>query len=205
MRQTASGLNRGWLAVLGVLLILAGAAGVLISTGLWVTLAAAAGLALNRPTATSHVLGSQTTSFLGMTAVVVGVGVLGVILGLLGLAWLLAQIPRTNAAKAFRLHDDAATGLTVVEPGVLTHAVEHDLENLPGVSNASAVLRGTAAAPELTVKVTAHDRTDIQQLLASIHGDVAGNLSTAMDAPLKRLGVQVDIGGSRRTTDHVTL
>lgn len=62
MRQTASGLNRGWLAVLGVLLILAGAAGVLISTGLWVTLAAAAGLGLDRPAATSHVIGSEARS-----------------------------------------------------------------------------------------------------------------------------------------------
>lgn len=205
MRQTASGLNRGWLAVIGLVLLLLGVAGVFISTGLWVSLTAAAGLGLDRPTASSHIIGSQTTSFFGISAVAVGVAALGVILGVLGLAWLLAQIPRTNAARAFRLHDDATSGLTIVEPGVLTDAVEHDVQNLPGVNHVSAVLRGTASAPELTVKVTANDRTDIQQLLGSIRRDVVANLTTAMDAPLKRLGVQIDIGGTRRSTDHVTL
>lgn len=205
MRQTASGLNRGWLAVIGILLILTGAAGVLISAGLWVSLTAALGLGLDRPSASNHIIGSRTTAFFGMPGVVVGVAVLGVILGVLGLAWLLAQIPRTNAARVFRLHDDAAAGLTVIQPSVLTDAVEHDVANLPGVSHVSAVLRGTAAAPELTVKVTTNARTNIQQLLGSIRHDVVANLCTAMDAPLKHLGIQVDIGGTRRSTDHVTL
>ncbi len=205
MRQTFSGANRGWLAFIGLVLLIAGLLGILISTGLFLRLATAVGLDFDRPAPTSHIIGSATTSFFAMTVVVVGVLIVGVILGVLGLVWLLAQIPRTNEAKPFRMHDDAVLGLTVVEPSVLTGAVENDVETLDGVNDASAVLRGTAAQPELTIKLSANDRTDIQRLLHQIRTQIAGNLATAMEVPLRRLAVQVDITNVKQTSDNVTL
>ena len=70
---------------------------------------------------------------------------------------------------------------------------------------ASAVLRGTARVPELTLRVSADDRTDLRGLLTSIRTEAAQNLSTALDTPIAHLGVQLDIDRGKRTTSSVTL
>lgn len=204
MRQFPTGLNRTWLAIIGLVSLLAGLAGTAIGTGLLGTIvsgsASPAGLQRTDPT-----LSPAVTDLFGSTAAVTAVGVVGAVLALLGLAWLRAQIPRTNAAPAFRLHDDAAAGLTVCGPAVLTDAVSADVRALPGVTDADAVLRGTAQEPELTLRLTANDRTDIPALLGCVQGQVVNDLETAMGAPLAHLAVQVDISPERRTADSVTL
>lgn len=205
MRQLAGGLNRGWLAVIGVLLLLAGVAGALATTGALGQLLAQAGTGQNGPAAGSPVVDGAVGNLLTQPVAVVAVAVVGVILGVLGLAWLLAQIPRTNAAQPYRLHDDAVSGLTVCPPDVLATAVADDIKSYAGVNGASAVLRGTSGAPELTVEVSADDRTDLRSLLTAIRTDAAANLSTALDTPLAHLGVQLDIDRGKRTTSSVTL
>jgi len=205
MRQTAARLNRTWLTILGILLLLTGLAVLLIGTGLLAPAARAVGLAVTRPTPTNHVLGAGTASAFGLTWVVLVTAIVAVIVGLLGLAWLIAQIPRSNEAKPFRLHDDAQTGLTRCEPGVLTNAVEEQIKALPGVNNASAVLRGTSSGPDLTVKVTASERTDLARLLSSIQNTVAADLADSLDTKLRRLGVQVEVSSANKHADHITV
>ena len=205
MRQTAARLNRAWLTVLGILLLLGGLTVLLIGTGLLAPAARAAGLGLSRPTPSNHLFGSATATAFGLTWVVVLTAVVAVVVGLLGLAWLVAQIPRSNEAKPFRLHDDARTGLTRCAPSVLTDAVEEQIKALPGVQNASAVLRGTSSSPDLTVKVTASDRTDLTRLLASIQNGVAADLAGALDTPLRRLGVQLEVDATKTKTHQITV
>ena len=129
----------------------------------------------------------------------------GVVVGLLGLAWLVAQVPRTNKAKPFRLHDDAKTGMTRCESSVLTDAVEEQIKALPGVQNASAVIRGTSADPDLTVKVTAGDRTDLPRLLTRLQNEVAADLAGALDTKLRRLGVQIEVDTAKTKTNQITV
>ena len=205
MYQTAARLNRAWLTVLGILLLLAGLVGVAIGTGLLARLGTATGVNLSRPGASNHLFGAATASAVALTWVVLLIALVGVVLALLGLAWLLAQIPRANEAKPFRLHDDARTGLTRVEASVLTDAVEAQVKALPGVHNASAVLRGSAAQPDLTLKVTASDLTDIPRLLDTLANRVAADLGTSLDTTLRRLGVQVEIDTTKVSSDHITL
>ncbi|MEO7751907.1 MAG: hypothetical protein ABIS35_00690 [Terracoccus sp.] len=198
MRQFATGLNRTWLAVIGVLLLLLGLAAAAIGTGLLAS-ATSAG-----PTSGDRVIGSGAAATFASTGAIVAVLLVGLVVALLGLGWLLAQVPRTNAADDYRLQDDATTGLTTISPAVLTDAVSAQLQTLPGVTAADAVLRGTAARPELTVRLTANDRTDVPALLRSIRSGAVGDLAAAMGAPLSRLGVQVDISPERRSSDSVT-
>ena len=205
MYQTAARLNRAWLTVLGILLLLAGLLGVAIGTGLLARLGTATGVSLSRPGAGNHLFGAATASAVALTWVVLLIALVGVVLALLALAWLLAQIPRANEAKPFRLHDDARSGLTRVEASVLTDAVEAQVKALPGVHNASAVLRGSAAQPDLTLKVTASDRTDIPRLLDTLANRVAADLGTSLDTTLRRLGVQVEIDTTKVSSDHITL
>jgi len=205
MRQLAGRLNRGWLAVIGVLLLVVGLAATLATTGVLGQLLTMTGTGWPAPAPDSPVVDGAAGGLLAQPLVIVAVAVLGVILAVLAIAWLLAQIPRTNAARPFRLHDDATTGLTVCPPDVLATAVADEVTSYPGVNGASAVLRGTSRAPELTVKVSADDRTDLRGLLASIRTEAAQNLSTALDTPIAHLGVQLDIDRGKRTTSSVTL
>ena len=205
MHQTAARLNRACLTVIGLLLLLTGVAVIVIGAGLLQPVARALGLGLNRPAPGDRLFGAATAAALDHAWVALVLAVVGVVLALLGLAWLLAQIPRTNEAKPFRLHDSAADGLTRCAPDVLTDAVEAQIEALPDVTDASAVLRGTVAQPDLTVKVTASDRADIPQLLDTLQNQVADDVGGALDTRLRRLGVQVEVGTTRSRTHQIIL
>lgn len=205
MRQTAARLNRAWLSVIGLLLLLAGLAVVVIGTGLLQRLSRTAGLALDRPAPGTSLFGSGAGAAFGLTWVVVSLAVLGVVLALLALAWLVAQVPRSNEAKPFRLHDDAEDGLTRCAPDVLTDAVEAQVKALPDVHDASAVLRGTVRQPDLTVKVTASDRADLPRLLDTLQTQVAADVGHALDTQLRRIGVQIEIGTTKTKAHQIRL
>jgi hypothetical protein len=199
MRQFATGLNRTWLGLIGLLLLLLGLASLAVGTG---RLSLVLG---DGPRADDPLLGPWVSDVFADTAAVVGIGLVAVLVALLGLGWLLAQVPRTNAAAVYRLQDDATRGLTTCAPAVLTGAFAEDLQTLPGVVAADAVLRGTAQEPELTVRLTATDRTDIPSLLAAVQAGPVANLATALEASPTHLAVQIDISPERRTSDRVTL
>jgi len=205
MRRTAATANRIWLAVTGIVALLAGIVGILIATGLLRTVGAALGMDLSRPAPADHLSGAGTRAALSITWVVMLVAVAGVVLGLLALAWLIAQIPRTDPARPFRLHDDARDGLTRCDPAVLTTAVETQIQRLPRVHSADAVLRGTAQDPELTVKVTVGERADVPALLHHIQTHVAHDLGQALDTRLSRLAVQVEIGATKTRSHQIAV
>ena len=198
MRQFATGLNRTWLAILGVLLLVGGLLALAIGTGLATTVTTSA------PTSSTRVIGSGAAQTFASNGAVILVLVIALVAALLGLRWLLAQVPRTNAAAALRLQDDAASGITTVEPSVLTDAVSRQVQRLAGVTSASAVMRGTADAPELTVTLTANDHTDVPALLRALQTGPVADLERAIEAQLTRLGVQVDISPEKRTSDSVS-
>lgn len=205
MRQTVGALNRTWLAIIGLIGLLLGLAGLLFATGLANQLAQALGLntQLAQPAEPAVPVDLQTV--LEPQPVAIITAVVGILLGLLALAWVIAQIPRRNQARPLRLHEDGADGLIICEPNVLTRAVENQIEDFPGVIDADAVLRGTASAPELTVNVTVDDRADVQEVIDRVHNDAAADLETALETPLRRLGVLVDVSIKRKSDKAVVL
>lgn len=195
MRRTAARLNRAWLAVLGLLLLLVGAIGLGVQLQLGARLLP--GLALTWPAPGNPLLGDA--GWLDAPWLPVVVAVLGVVLALLAVLWLIAQVPRRDAAKPFRLHDSAADGLTRCSPEVVTDAVESQVGAMPGVRSASAVLRGSATHPDLTLRVAVSDDADLPRLLRALDEDVAADVGTALDTQLARLGVVLDVDrGSTR-------
>ena len=205
MRQTAARLNRAWLTVAGILLILVGLGMLLVGSGQLTRVGRWVGLGLDRPTDSSRLLPTGAASAFAMTWVVLLVALAGLVVALLGLAWLVAQLPRSNEAKPYRLHDDVTTGLTRCAPSVLTDGVEAQVKRIPGVHNASAVLRGTAQRPDLTMRVTASDRTDLTRLLGILQNKVAADLGTALDTQVNRLGVQFEVDSAKTRTDKITV
>ena len=194
MRQYAGTLNRGWLSFLGALGLLGGLYALLASVGI-----------LPGPEMGNKVDADQFSSFVDRTEAVVGIALLGIIIGVLALAWLIAQIPRANTARPIRFHDDATRGLTLCDPKAITAAVEDDVRSLASVTSADAVLRGTAAAPELIVRVGVDDRADMETLMQELRTDVVGNFTTAMGTSPSLLGVKLEVERVKRTTDSVTI
>jgi hypothetical protein len=196
MRQTAGTLNRTWLAVLGILVLAAGTALLLQANGtlhaLWNT----------APSWASVVTGDLHALFAPswMAAILL---IIGVIIAALGLLWIIAQIPRKNTAGAYRLHDDGSQGFTLCDPSVLAAAVENRINALPGVVTSAALLRGTASAPDLSLKVTVNDRADIHDLIHRIQTSTLPELSNALEAPLQRSRLQIDISGRTQSTGTV--
>ncbi len=107
---------------------------------------------------------------------------------MLGLLWIIAQIPRKNMAGAYRLHDVGSQGFTLCDPSVLAAAVENQINTLPGVVTSAALLRGTAKAPDLTLKVTVNDRADVRDLIHRIQTSTLPELSNAWTRPCSAAG-----------------
>ncbi|MDN5724418.1 MAG: alkaline shock response membrane anchor protein AmaP [Propionibacteriales bacterium] len=133
------------------------------------------------------------------------VGVAGLLIALIGLSWFIAQVPRRDDAKALRLHQDPTRGTTSLPSAVIRRAVEAQLDAMPGVTDSRALLRGTARAPELTIRVTADDRTDIADLVSQIRGRIAPDLAASLETALAHLAVRVDDGGTRQSTQRTVL
>ncbi|MGF9664252.1 hypothetical protein AAIH25_20540 [Arthrobacter crystallopoietes] len=197
MRQHAGALNRTWLAILGILVLAGGVLVLLIASGTLQTISSAI------VPAGSPVMTVDLHAVFGPAYATAIVLAAGLITGALGLWWILAQIPRKNPAGKYRLHRDPASGTTLCDPSVLASAVEHQVNTLPGVVGSSALLRGTATEPELTMKVTINNRADVQDLLHRINTDVIADLSTALETPMRRTGIQIEVS-SRNASSGTT-
>lgn len=196
MRQTAGTLNRTWLAILGILLLAAGTALLLQSNG---TLQAL----LNTARFWESVVTGDLHAFFAQPWVAAVLLLTGVILGVLGLLWIIAQIPRKNRAGAYRLHDDGSQGFTLCDSSVLAAAVENRINNLPGVVTSAVLLRGTARAPDLSLRVTINDRADVRDVIHRIQTSALPELSYALEAPLQSSRLQIDISGRSQSTGTV--
>jgi hypothetical protein len=196
MRQTAGTLNRIWLAVLGILVLTVGTALLLQSNG---TLRAL----LNTARFWESVVTGDLHAFFAQPWVAATLLIVGVIIAVLGLLWIIAQIPRKNTAGAYRLHDDGSQGFTLCDPSVLAAAVENQINTLPGVISSAVLLRGTARAPDLSLRVTVNDRADVQNLIHRIQTSTLPELSYALEAPLQRCRLQIDISGRTQNTGTV--
>ncbi|WP_247827388.1 alkaline shock response membrane anchor protein AmaP [Arthrobacter antioxidans] len=199
MRDTAERLNRTWLAIIGLLALLLGAAGILLATGAAATITDSLdpGFSAARPAdpALPESFGDAAAADIAPIILTI----VAVLTGILALLWLLAQIPRRHQARTFRLHaEDGAAGYTLCEPRVFSEAVESHVQRLPGVTGADALLRGSAGACDLALNVRVDDRADVQDLLHRIHSDVAGDLETALESPLRKLAVLVTVGNRQR-------
>lgn len=179
MRQHAGTANRVWLIILGLLCLAAGLYVILLASSV---VGSAEGPVLYGP--------PENVTDPDYAPVVAILG--GLLIGLLGLWWILAQIPRRAAAGPFRLQESPSRGTTVCNPSVLAAAVENDTDQIPGVVDSSAMLRGTAEEPDLTLKVTVNARADIGEVVRRIQETVVPNLASALENPLHSLGIQLE-------------
>ncbi|MFI9380800.1 alkaline shock response membrane anchor protein AmaP [Kutzneria sp. NPDC052558] len=158
-------LNRTLLALLGIVLLAAGA------------IAAAAHFARIGPLAPDSAVLPDLGRPPAWTPTAVGAA--GVIIGLLALRWLLAQFGRGPKTHTWQHTEES--GATTYRPTIAVTPFEDEVAALPGVRSAAADLGGTRDAPTLALLVTAEPDADLRSIRQALAADVLPRLRQALD------------------------
>lgn len=195
MSSTASfrktgGPARATLAGLGLLLLAGGGTALSRSLRVWDATAGAG----RRRRSTLPVLTPDVTSWVHRHAGVVYpvAAAAGLLLALLGYQLLRSQL-RTRPAKTRQvdLTDDPAGGVTRISTSVVSEAFVDDLASVPGVEDASAVLRGDPGRPLIDIQLDIADDADVDRVLERIGSGPLAALRDAFDLEPAHTAVEV--------------
>jgi hypothetical protein len=196
--------NRTLLGVLGLLLVLSGALVLLITTNRLNAVLRQLGTARRQPPADGPMMPAGV-AIMPDPALLAIVAFAALLVAGLSTWWLVAQFPRRRKTPDFRLSADVAHGTTVVTLAALSSAISGQLEQLPGVLSAQAVVRGAVQATHLVVRVTVDDRSDVAAVMTQIVAEVGGGLGEALGTKVDSLQVLVGIGHQDRTAAAAVL
>lgn len=183
--------NRAILFLLGLVLILAAAAVVVIAMGLLSQLLGQ----WDQAPAPGDSLGAADSLPAWLPGAVL---VASALLVLLGLWWIVTAVPRTDRAGEFQLHTDGRDGVTRLNTTVLQRAIGESVEMLPGVVSSTVRLEGTAKAPGLLIKVEIDERSNIRESTEKLHRQVCAEVEQSLQAQLS--GVRLIIDPVRRSS-----
>lgn len=169
-RRTGRG-NRIALLLIGLALLLGGAAGLLRGLNVWPGwLGAHHALIIDKPT--RHWVAAQPWFWPTVAAV-------SVLVFLLTLWWLAAQA-QTRTLRRVALEPDARRGATYLPARAVTSAIENDLAASPYVRRSTAALTGTASTPRLALSVTMAADADPAEAVSRI-GQAVQRLRAALE------------------------
>ncbi|WP_062429727.1 hypothetical protein [Herbidospora daliensis] len=160
--------NRTGLALLGLILLAAGAVALALGLGVFGANAARASL-----------LPGIVSAFAGSTswfwpAVAAG----GFVLGAIGLGWLLAQF-RLDRLNRVRL-ESGPSGITEIGAKQAGETLADQVSAYQGVRRARASLRGKPDAPALDLRVTSRDPAHPDALITRLHDEALPDLRSAL-------------------------
>lgn len=170
MDRHASRLNHVALALLGLLLLAAGAAGLARGLGAFGSRAA------SDPLITDRMREFAQDQGWFWPAVVAA----GVVLALLGLTWLLAQA-RSERLPGLSLDSGPDGGTTRLSGRAVTHALEDEVAEYPDVKSARAWLLGSSRRPRLRMNVSYREDTDLAGLRDRIDREAVARVKTALE------------------------
>lgn len=167
--------NRVGLTLLGLTLLAAGGLAVARALG-----AFGAGAA-RQPLLTDDIAASGRPWFWPAVAVA------SLIIGVIGLAWLLAQLRRERRGR-WRVASHPS-GVTEVDSRPASQAVAAQIGTYPDVRRAHAVLRGPSDAPRLDLRITVRESADLTDLVTRLHDEAVPDLRDTLG--LHRLPTRV--------------
>jgi hypothetical protein len=193
MRRRATRGNRTGHALLGLPLLLAGAAVLGRSAGMYGGSAAAP---LYPPAAQRYIHGNGWIWPAEAAA--------AIIIGLVCLRWLLVQ-PRRDVLRRVRLdsdhRDQPGAGRTILPAGAVTDFISSDLADQPGVRRSTATLSGHPDEPELWLTVSTTADIDLARLRDHLTCELLPSLRSSLGQP--GLTAYLSITITRRTEhDH---
>jgi hypothetical protein len=168
-------LNRTVLALLGLLLLLAGALVLLVGSGAATSAPAGLPVAADAPLlpptpdppAWLPWAGTAVATFVGLAA----------------LRWLAAQAVRVPRGTNWQLADDPHTGATLLSTTAAAAPLAAEISTYPGVRAATARLAGVHQHPELHIQITMDDRASLSDLRHRIDEAAIPRLIGALDLP----------------------
>jgi hypothetical protein len=174
--------NRFALTVLGVLLLLAGAAAMAASAGEF-------GTAFSRRTLFANRVGGYVGQH-GSWVWPAAAGA-GLILALLMLRWLTALLIGTDRAGDIIVPDGDDQGTTIIRPAALTSALTREISSYHGVEAAKGRVVGDGGNPELVLTVTTAASADLHALHQRIEAEAIAHARQALGLP--SLPVRLDL------------
>lgn len=204
-------LNRILILIVGLAMIIAALAAIMIGSGLatgwanpWLGPPAdRAGLRL--PGTGDPVVITGGLDQLTGTTVLIILAVAGVVLAVIGVAWVIAGIPRPTPSPTFRLHADPGSGAITIEPKVLEGAVERQLDGLPGVTGARATIRGAVAEPDVDLAITIDEQADLADLVDRVHSAILPALADSLETRLRRVAVVLQLGRRSDSDSEISI
>lgn len=124
------------------------------------------------------------------------VAAVGVVLALIGLAWLLALL-RVNRLHRLRLESGTA-GVTEVDAHPASEALAEQVSAYPDVRHAHAVLRGPSEDPHLDLGVSALEPADLGALVTRLHEEAVPDLRATLGLPRLPTLVRLRLAPGRR-------
>ncbi|VVJ17717.1 Uncharacterised protein [Amycolatopsis camponoti] len=170
-------LNRTLIAVLGLLLMAAGALPAAIRFH-WLP-----ALGADRPLVPGTALPPAWVLYAAAAA--------GIVLALAGLRWLAAQLVRKPRGHVWRFDDSPDDGTTELAAGAAVVPFVEELRGYPGVHHATATLAGTRQAPVLEVVVSVEQDGDPTGIRGRIHAEGVPRLCQALD--LDSLATRIEL------------
>jgi hypothetical protein len=179
--------NRIFITVLGLLLAAAGAAGLATALGLF-----------GRRLSDQPVLSPTVEDFVDdnrwfWPVVAIAAG----LLALLCLWWLLLQT-RSNRLSELRLVTDPQRGHTDLTTRALTHALIDEIEGYHGVTDVTAHLSGTSAAPELSLTVALDGRVGPAEIHRRITAEAILHARLALSTDLLSTRLELQLPRTRQ-------
>jgi len=178
--------NRTVLTGFGLLVLLAGAAGMAASVG-------AFGTAFSRRT----LFGNRVSAYIGQhgTWVWAAAAFICLLIALTALRWILALLVSTDRAGDLTV-PGSKQGTTKLQPTALTGALTGEISTYHGVDAAKGRVIGDAASPQIVLTITATQTADLPTLRHRVETEALTHARQALANP--GLPIQLDLDVSRR-------
>lgn len=179
--------NRTVLTVFGLLVLLAGAAGMAASVG-------AFGTAFSRRTLFSN----HVSAYIGQhgTWVWAAAAFICLLIALAALRWILALLVSTDRAGDLTVPGSRDQGTTKVQPTALTGALAGEITTYHGVDTAKGRVIGDETNPQIVLTITATPTADLPTLRHRLETEALPHARQALGNPA--LPIQLDLDVSRR-------
>jgi hypothetical protein len=181
--------NRVIIGLIGLILLLAGVAGLLAGFGVF-------GSTLKN----EAVLSGRVDRFTERAWFWPTLAALTAIIALLALWWLIAQL-RTDRLRGIDLRPSGRDGQTYLRGDAITDAIEKEVESYRGVSRTRARLSGTHTAPRLTLIVTLDGRVSAGEVRHRVEEQALDHARRALETD--RLPTRVDLLLPRATQRNI--
>ena len=179
--------NRFALTLFGLLVLLAGAAGMTASLG-----------GFSTAFSTRALLHNQVSGYIGLhgTWVWAAAAAACLLIALAALRWILALLASTDRAGDITVPGSKEHGTTILQPVALTGALTREIETYHGVNAAKGRIIGDARDPGIVLTVTAEQTADLPALHRRIEAEALAHARQALGKA--NLLIQLDLVVRRR-------